>query len=145
MKGCRDSMERGHYDKPIPFAEEVLQSSGGNPIGPSMRKTGPNGSSVLEPLRGNPKGRPHPLFPMSMLVEDRRPQRRSRPFEPKDRLRVVAQHVAAELQAEVRLAAPRLPMEEGDASLLDSPAQEVVQGSAAQGHRHLRGQSPGAH
>src|SRR5438034_11402126 len=98
MKGCRDSMGRGDYDKAIRFGEEVLRSSGGDPTGPSMRKTEPNCSSVLEPLRGDPKGRSHPLFPMSMLVEDRRPKRRSRPFEPEDRLRVVAQHVAAERQ-----------------------------------------------
>src|SRR2546426_568403 len=52
--------------------------------------------------------------------------------------------VPCELQAEIRLAAPRLPVQEHDASFLDSPAQEVVQGPTAQGHLHLHRQSPGA-
>src|SRR2546428_430671 len=52
--------------------------------------------------------------------------------------------VPCELQAEIRLAAPGLPVQERDASFLDSPAQEVVQGPTAQGHLHLHRQSPGA-
>src|SRR2546425_4265949 len=52
--------------------------------------------------------------------------------------------ISRELQAEIRLAAPRLPVQERDAAFLDSPAQEVVQGPTAQGHLHLHRQSPGA-
>src|SRR2546425_8402839 len=44
--------------------------------------------------------------------------------------------VPCELQAEIRLAAPRLPVQERDATFLDSPAQEVVQGPTAQGYLH---------
>src|SRR5205823_4993374 len=66
-----------------------------------------------------------------------------------DALRVDVDHfptgahdVPRELQAEVRLAAPRLAMEEGDAAFLDPPAQEVVEDPAAQGHRHLPREPP---
>src|SRR5207244_10875774 len=53
-----------------------------------------------------------------------------------DHLVTRADDVPGELQAEVRLAAPRLPVQERDATVLDSPAQEVVQGPAAQGYLH---------
>src|SRR5438445_524496 len=61
-----------------------------------------------------------------------------------NRLAARAHDIARELQAEVRLPAPGLPVKEGDAPLLDSPAQEVVQGPTAQGHLHSVGQSRGA-
>src|SRR2546428_2345957 len=53
-----------------------------------------------------------------------------------DHLVTRADDVPGELQAEVRLAAPRLPVQERDAAFLDSPAQEVVQGPTAQGYLH---------
>src|SRR5438093_1034726 len=53
-----------------------------------------------------------------------------------DHLVTRADDVPGELQAEVRLAAPRLPVQERDATFLDSPAQEVVQSPTAQGYLH---------
>src|SRR5207247_8411537 len=53
-----------------------------------------------------------------------------------DHLASGAHDVPRELQAEVRLSAPRFPVQERDAAVLDSPTQEVVQGAAAQGHLH---------
>src|SRR5437870_3839133 len=53
-----------------------------------------------------------------------------------DDLVTAADHVSGELQAEVRFAAPRFPVQERYATFLDSSAQEVVQGPAAQGYLH---------
>src|SRR5439155_753934 len=118
---------------------------------------------VLEPVGRDPEVGPRAFLPVAVLDEHRGTSTHPGPLEAHDglrhdvevvstnlleaveghTLRVDVDHLATraddvpgELQAEVRLAAPRLPVQERDATFLDSPAQEVVQGPRAQGYLH---------
>src|SRR5207253_5138114 len=89
-------------------ADRVQSGGGPESIGPSLgegcgspeRPRGPHGRGagsdplILKPLARDPERRARPFFPVPMLVQDRRAGAGTRPLEPDDRLRVVAQHVA---------------------------------------------------
>src|SRR5205807_840455 len=100
--GAPDRSEsRGRTESLGPSAEEGSRG----PRDPRGPRGCPAGASPLtfESLGRDPEGRAHSLLPMAVLVEDRRAGARSRPLEPEDRLRVVAQHVPAEGQVRARV------------------------------------------